>query len=154
MRVWMTWCKRRATCKYCGEYIEVGTPMVKGVIDKSQNPKMMITYKTYFHPQCWVENGLAYLERNPYTPAARGRKRSNLSFVDNQKRRKILARFASYQQSLRKIVGDSPRDKAAKVRINNKVNGLVDEITKLGGVPVSWLGKIETPNIQQDHTTG
>ncbi len=137
MNVWITWCKRRAVCKWCSELIVVGKPIVKCVRYKSKDNRM--TVRLYFHPQCWLDNGLHYLEENPYTPSQKGRKKLPLSIEDKNQRFILLRRYSALRQRIRNIKSPYPDNALIEARIKTKMAELMEQIIPLGGIPPKWL---------------
>ena len=142
MHVWMTHCQRTCKCAHCPEQIEAGEPMVTGKVKlKGQE-----WYKTlHWHPQCWIEQGMVYLESRPYVPSHRGRVPLKLDEETKSKRFAILRRYASVMQRINKLVvkinesSEIDSESVSKLaHLSEMVEGLKVEIEPLGGVPKSW----------------
>lgn len=143
--VWMVWCKRTAKCRWCEQQITTATPMVvvKYWRKGNENERKWNLF-LYFHPDCWVANGLDYLERNPYTVSVnRGRPKLSLSVEDKRKRTLLVMRKAALEQQKRKLKVDYPDKLLAMARIDEKMMEIFMDITKYGGVPKSWVRVIE-----------
>jgi len=128
----IAWCHRTAQCKWCENPIESGTAMVSVFFwNKGNEEKRGWNSKYYYHPDCWVAQGLDYLERNPYVPNP-GRKRMELEPEQKAKRLKILRRKASLEQRRQKATG------LMLAHIETLIAGLLEEIVEVGGIPKSW----------------
>lgn len=137
--VCMTWCHRTAKCRWCEKPIEAGTPIVRVFFWHKGNPKeRTLNFTSYFHPKCWIEQGLDYLKRNPYTPYKRGRK---AEISDDQRRQRylLLRRKAALEQRKRKLKSDFPDRVLVEARIDAQISQIMVEIAKVGGVPKSWI---------------
>jgi len=135
----MTWCKRTAKCKYCEKPIEKATPMVKCRTVKGKEVKL--THYMYFHPQCWVTNGMNYLNNNPYNPGLRGRRTLPLSPEDSRARYLLLRKYAALKQRLNNIVTKFPDNLEPTLRIEEQMQQVMIEISLVGGIPPKWLLK-------------
>lgn len=139
MDVWLTWCKRKTKCKYCPEPINPGEPVVvaKQWRKKASQDARHWPFILRFHPNCWLENALAYLEKHPYVPKrSMGRPKLDLSKDDKTKRLRMLRLRASivYRQKVAAHEGRALRVLELEVRKQE----LIGEIEKCGGVPKSW----------------
>ena len=148
--VTMRWCVRKATCKYCEQPIEQATPMVtvffwnKG---NGENRKWNSTY--YYHPECWVKQGLDYLGRNPFVPiTGRGRKANTtgggltLSQEDATRRARLINKFHSLNQRKNNVKGSFPEKVLVEHRLNRQMQEVMLDVALLGGVPQSWVEKL------------
>jgi len=133
MNVWMSWCKRQATCKYCNRIIEVATPNV--VCRSWYNNKK---HEKHYHTQCWVDQGLDALRNNPYCPGNRGRKKLPLSSEDTTRRKQILRKYAMLNQQKKRLKVTYPDNVLLVLRLNKKIQNLAKEIEDYGGVPKKW----------------
>jgi hypothetical protein len=82
MRVWFVWNQRTsAVCAWegCGEVIGTVEPCVQGVLSYEGTPSRRFRW----HPQCYVDQGLAYLKDHPPLEQARGH-RTNRHFSSEQ----------------------------------------------------------------------
>jgi len=130
----IAWCHRVARCKWCENDIVAGTPMVSVFFwNKGNEEKRGWNSKYYYHPDCWVSQGLDYLDRNPYVPYP-GRKRVEMEPEMKSKRLKILRRKASLEQRRR-----NTEDPLMLAHIETQIAGLLPEIAEAGGIPKSWL---------------
>ncbi len=137
--VYMGWCKRKATCRWCSYYIEAGNPMVTAFFwHKGNEDKRWWNTKLYFHPQCWVDQGLDYLKMNPYVPYIR-HKRPTLTKKLKAERLVLLRRKAALDQRKRNIRSDYPDRVLIDARLNKQIAELMVEIALVGGVPKKWL---------------
>lgn len=133
----MTWCKRECRCAFCPEPIKLATPMVVGKLWFSKGKPHKWYRMLRWHVDCWVKQGLMYLETHPYVASgARGRKQIQLPEEQRKERLAIIRRRASYVQRLRKAVEEGNMNKV--VKIFSKIDVLKEEIESLGGMPKSW----------------
>ena len=136
----MSWCQRKARCKYCPNLIESGTPLVTVFYWNKGTPKHKgFNTKFYYHPDCWVKQGLDYLSKNPYVPVYRGAKPLPLTPEERAGRNILLRRKCSLEQRRRAIPANSPRQQLLEARLDTKVAELMLEIAPLGGIPKKWL---------------
>ena len=139
--VYMSWCKRRAECKWCMRPITAGTPMVLVFFwNKGAQDGKKFNVKLYFHPQCWVEQGLDYLKMNPYVPYIRSRK-LELTVEEKKQRYILLRRKCSLDQRKRNLA-DTPDRTLTEARLNKEIAKLMLEIVKVGGIPKRWVATI------------
>jgi len=132
MDVWLTWCKRKSKCRHCGEYIQQGEPVVVGKL-WSKERKWPMQFR--WHPKCWLDQALAYLEKHPYIPRlTTGRPKLELSDVDRKQRAKLLRQRATlcYQQRKAALAGNAVR----VLHLEVKKQELIDQMP--GPVPKSW----------------
>ena len=133
MNVWMAWCKRQATCKYCERLIEVTTPNV--VCRSWKNGRK---YEMHFHPDCWINNGLDYLRQHPYVITRQGRKRLPMDSEVATKRKELLKKHAMLVQQKKRVKARYPDNLIPLLRLDAKIGKLVEEIEDYGGAPPSW----------------
>jgi hypothetical protein len=90
MRVWFVWNMRTsAACAHCEKVFGVPESCVQGVLSYEGIPSRRFRW----HPQCYVTQGLQYLEDNPPVEGPRGRKPSlNLSKEQQKLRHALVAR--------------------------------------------------------------
>ena len=137
--VCMCWCHRTATCKWCDKPIEAGTPMVSVYFwNKGQEDKRKWNVRQFYHPQCWVDQGLDYLKMNPYVPYER-HKKSTLTKKQKARRLILLNRKAALDQRKRNLKSTYPDRDLIEARINTQIAELMVEMTKVGGIPPKWL---------------
>lgn len=135
----MTWCKRKAKCRYCPESIVKGTPMVTGKLWRKGNPdSRKINLRFYWHPQCWVKQGLDHLSLHPYSGGNRGRKQLKLSEEDSKLRYKLLRRYAALRQRITKLASTYPDNIFPILRIETQMKETASQIDKVGGIPPKW----------------
>ena len=136
--VTISWCEHNAKCGWCPERIGTGTAMVSVFYwNKGTTEHKGFNTITYFHPQCWVEQGLDYLKRNPYVPYVR--KRSKLEPEQRKMRSILLRRKCSIEQRRRKIKPDDTDKVLKEIRLDRQVTDLMMEIAQVGGIPKTWL---------------
>lgn len=97
-----------------------------------------------WHPECWLKEAFAYLDKNPYSPVktagvSRGRPPLKMSKENRTKRTAILRRRASFIQRIRAAVYESKWDSV--IRLYDKMLKLNAEIEPLGGVPENWINE-------------
>jgi len=138
MDVWMTWCKRKASCRYCEQPISKATPMVVGKIwRKGDNSSRKFNIKLYWHPECWVKNGLDYLRMHPYSHGKHATKRLGLLPEELVERNKLLRRYGSAKSRLGKLTNSSG-DVLRVIRLETRMKSIMAEISQLGGIPKGW----------------
>lgn len=137
--VYMNWCHRKATCKWCNFTIEAGVPIVTVFFwNKGDKDKRKWNTKYYYHPQCWVEQGLDYLKMNPYVPYIR-HKKPTLTKEQKGERLTLLRKKAALDQRKRNIKSDYPDRVLIEARINKEIAILMVEVALIGGIPKRWL---------------
>ena len=109
-------------------YWNKGTPEHKG-----------FNSKYYYHPQCWIDQGLDYLKRNPFVPTHRGSRPLPLTDEERKARNKLLNRWSSLNQQIRNIRVDYPDRILIEARLEQRKIDLMMEIAPLGGIPKKWL---------------
>jgi len=139
--VTMRWCQKSAKCKWCGEQIMPGEAMVvlffwnKGLEGRKWNVQIC------FHPQHWLDQGMDYLNRNPYTPhRSTGRKPIPIDVESKRKRFLITRRYHAFLQRLNKL--DDGSDPLKALRIESQMVELMSEMLTVGGVPKKWLERL------------
>lgn len=140
--VCMSWCRRRALCKWCGKHIEAGTEMVSVFYwNKGDKETRWWNTKQYFHPQCWIEQGLDYLKMNPYVAYRRGPK-VKLTKKRHARRLILLNRKAALDQRKRNLKSEYPDRALIEARMDRQIVEIMLEMTKVGGIPPKWLDTI------------
>lgn len=134
MDVWITWAKKRSMCKHCGEYILSGTPVVKGKLWRKVTGELIhFTLMFRWHPQCWVEQGIAAL------PEYHGSYRLPISEEQRKRRFYLLRRWATLQQRV-KAASMYPQTKQALIgRLTAQMEEIKEEMLGLGGIPKKWV---------------
>jgi len=133
MNVWMRWSKKQSRCRYCNDAIETATPTV--VCRYWSNHKC---YNIFYHPQCWVNYGMDYLLKNPYEAKPRGRKAIKLNPEDSRQRFLLLRRYSTTKHRLDKVRLESPEKAMYVLRLEKRLEGIVNETEKVGGIPTRW----------------
>lgn len=128
MDIWITRCRKTARCKYCEKPILVSEPIVKGRLWRRKK----WTLNFYWHPDCWVEQGIAEMEKRPVIET-RGRKSLPLTAEIQEKRICLLKRRASVIQRLKRET-----DPVKVLHLGEMLEDLKEEIKPLGGVPKTW----------------
>lgn len=100
----------------------------------------MWSWYTRWHPQCWIDQGLASLEKRPYIPPA-GRTPCNIPDDMRKKRVSILRRRASVMQRLKGEMSKPYEEISleAIIHFGEMLEKQAIEIEPLGGVPKSWI---------------
>jgi len=141
--VTMRWCQNRAECKWCQQYIEPGQPLVAVLFwNRGSDGRRWNTQQCY-HPQCWIEQGLDYLKRNPYVPYRQGRKGyTELSVEDKRKRFLLVRKFHALEQRRKNIRAEFPESLLVESMLTKQMAEIMLDVARLGGVPKSWVKKL------------
>jgi len=109
---------KQARCNYCGEYIVKGEPQIKW----SWKSRKGWVGKTYYHPDCFIDDRLHSLKINPPVTVTKklGRPTSKLTSEQRTLRIKLMKYYS--------------RDKGNP----KKQLKLREQIKVVGGVPASW----------------
>lgn len=141
--VFMYWCQHKARCRWCEENILTGTPVVQVYYwNKGDPAKRSFNVKRYYHPQCWIDQGLDHLKMNPYVPYQRKTKSKELARLTARQRElryKLLRRKASIDQRIRNLSSDYPNRALEEAHLNEQVSRIMVQIVKVGGIPKKWL---------------
>lgn len=136
--VTMTWCQHKAQCAHCPRTIKTGTPLVTVFFwNRGTEAHKGWNIKKYYHPKCWIAQGLDYLKKNPYIPYIR-KKKLELTPEQSKQRYIILRRKAAIDQRKRRLEG-SPNRIAGEASLDGKIAELMVEIAPIGGIPKKWL---------------
>ena len=134
----MTWCNRIAKCEWCPENINAGEPLVTVFFWNKGSPEHKgFNVKKYYHPDCWVAQGLDYLKRNPYSPYIR-KVKMELTPEQAEHRYVLLRRKAAIDQRIRKLA-DVPNRIMVEARLKEHITEIMLEIAPIGGIPKKWL---------------
>ena len=137
------WCQKQAKCWYdgCTEPITPGQAMVAVFFWRKGSDSRKWNIQHCYHAECWLRNGMDYLNRNPYVPhRSTGRKRLELSEEARRERFLIVRRYHALRQRLDQLDNGSEPIKA--LRIESLMMELFIEIQPVGGVPKSWLERM------------
>lgn len=136
IQIWITWCRRQATCRYCELPIEVGNPLVRG---QSRQKAAEWKVKLFWHPECWLKDGLQYLEQHPYSAKSQGRPKLQLDEDSKAARKKLITRRAQILYNIREQLenGETELSESLLVEVS-KIVQFYREIEVLGGAPKSW----------------
>jgi len=134
LNVWISWCKRQSTCRYCKQFIEVATPCV---VCRTWHHKRM--YEMRFHTNCWVDNGMDALRQNPYHASPRGRKVLKLEPKDALERKKLLRKHAMLVQQKKRLKAKFPDNLLSVIKLDSKIEDVTTRIGRYGGVPKKWI---------------
>lgn len=138
--VTMRWAQNKATCQWCEYNIEPGQAMVVVFFwNRGANGRKWNVQKCY-HPNCWVEQGMDYLNKNPYSPYIRGRKGLQLSKEDNRQRFLIVRRYHALTQRIGRL--DNGSEPIKRLELEMKQADMMLEMLKIGGVPKKWLERL------------
>lgn len=144
--VTMRWCTKTAKCHWCGQPIECGTPMVVVFFwNKGNEESRKWNSKQYYHPQHWLDQGLDYLAKNPYTesqPTTRGRKPLALTPEQARQRFLLVRRYHALEQRKHKIKSPYPDNVLIESRLNKQMVDIMLEMVPLGGIPKNWVEKL------------
>jgi len=142
MNTWMSRCRRQAKCTYCPEPILKGTYMVVVQVftrDKRDGDSRCWWLRLRFHPQCWIDQAIAALEKRPTVDARDGHP---LKITDGDKaaRFAILRRRASTVQRIKREIAKPSEEQSTDriIHFGDLLNKQKEEIELLGGVPKSW----------------
>lgn len=146
--VTIVWCRKKATCKWCEQPIDIATAMVRVFFwNKGEDGNRKWNAQFCYHvvnqdgTHCWDEQGLDYLRRNPYVPHRRGRKPS-LSVEDTRKRYLLVRKFHALSQRRKNMNHSYPDSLLVDERLTKQMVNIMMEIVPLGGVPKSWVEKL------------
>ena len=140
--VTMRWCVKKSTCKYCDKPIDNGTPVVTVFWwYKGDDEKRKWNMKISFHPQCWIDQGLDYLQRNPYIPQHRVKK-PTLSTEDRRKRFLLIRRFNALIQKRKNCNHSFPDHVITDIKLTQQMIDIMLETATIGGVPKGWAEKL------------
>jgi hypothetical protein len=144
--------------------ILVREPEVRGKSWRRHGIVNKWSFMYYWHPQCWIDEGMVHLMKVPYSSSKTGRKPNDISYNDKIERNKILRRHAAFIQRIRLAMDEGKVDKV--LRLYASMEKLKAEIMQYGGVPEKWIIVKESPDqyipsplpsvdsVQQDSTTG
>lgn len=137
--VTITWCIQRAKCGWCPEYVDAATPLVTVFFWNRGTPDHKgFNIKKYYHPNCWVAQGLDYLDMNPYVPHIR-KEKLKLTPEQSKQRYILLRRKAAIDQRKRNLEGDFPERMLVEIMLDQKITEVMLEIALVGGIPKKWL---------------
>lgn len=140
LSVWLRKTRKQGTCVYCDKPILNGEYQVV-----CQHYMKLRSGKTWwkrrsFHPQCWIDQGIAEIESRPVIET-RGRKKLSMSDGDRTARMAIMRRRGAAIQRIRlevkKPKGEQSIDRL--IHLGGMLNSLKAEILPYGGEPKSWL---------------
>lgn len=144
MNVWMKKCRKQATCKYCPNPIVKGEYMVvckyyRRTRRESGGEAQKWKFFMRFHPQCWIDQAIAALEKRGIVET-RGRKKLEMSDEVRGARLKIMMRRASIVQRIRRELTKpaEEQDMDRVIHLGGMLNKLKEEIEPLGGEPKAW----------------
>lgn len=140
--VTMRWCAKKSTCKWCGLSIEKGTPVISIFFWNKGNPDSRKWNTNYsYHPQCYIDQGMDYLNRNPYVSSYKGR-RPVLSEEDRRKRFLLIRKFHALDQRRRNCNHSFPDSILTDIRLTEQMVEIMLELATVGGVPEAWAEKL------------
>ena len=135
--IWFAWLRKQAHCDWCELSIEAGMKIVRGSF---LSKKRGWVRKCIWHPQCYIAQGEAYLEENPYMPQLGGPGRQPfLSCLDRETRKQrhaLLVKAHRIRKNKRLIAGlqlwwrmEELDEELKRVRV---------KLELCGGVPSHW----------------
>ena len=137
--VFMYWCQHKAKCRWCEQDVVAGTPVIQVYYwNKGNEDNRKWNIKRYYHPQCWIDQGLDYLKMNPYVPYQR-KPKSKLTDKQRELRYKLLRQKASIDQRKRGLKSEYPDRVLDEARLDEQVSKIMVQIAKVGGIPKKWL---------------
>ncbi len=140
--VTMRWCTKKSTCKWCDKPIEKETPLVKVFYwNKGNEESRKWNSKFYYHPQCWLDQGLNYLRMNPYATKYMGR-RTVLNPEDRRKRFLLVRRFNAIVQKRANCNHSFPDHILTDIDLTQRMVDIMLEVATIGGVPKGWAEKL------------
>ena len=93
--------------------------------------------ENHFHPQCWLDRGIAEIESRPVVET-RGRRRLTMTDDVRKERLRLMGQRASVMQRLR-AEQDKPKPNFTKIeKLCMYIESIKDKIKDFGGVPKSW----------------
>ena len=106
--------------------------------DKTGTPQTWSFFKR-FHPQCWIDQAVAELEKRPIVET-RGRKKLEVTDDTRIARFAILRRRASVIQRIRRETKKPSEEQSIDrlIHLGSMLNDLKVEIEPYGGVPDNW----------------
>jgi len=141
--VCMVWCQRTAKCQFCEQVIVAGTPQVKAFYWNKGTPEHKGFNNTqYYHPQCWVLQGLYYLEHNPYVPYTRNIGDDKLTAEQKAQRRVLLHHKSALDQRLRNLKSTGEKRIFHTLHISEEIGKIMEKILPLGGIPQKWIDEL------------
>ena len=143
--VLMRWCPKEAKCEWCEQPILCAEPEVVVFFWNKGSDNRRFNVKQYYHPQCWVAQGLDYLNRNPYvasTNGSRGRKPLSLTPEESRQRFLLVRRFHALEQRKQKLKTPYPDRLLLESRINKQMVDIMVELIPIGGIPTNWVEKV------------
>lgn len=137
--VFMYWCQHKAKCRWCEQDILAGEPIIQVYYwNKGNEENRKWNIKRYYHPQCYIEQGLDYLKMNPYVPYQR-KPKSKLTPEKLELRYKLLRQKASIDQRKRGLKSEYPDRVLDEARLDAQISEIMVKIVKVGGIPKKWL---------------
>lgn len=96
----------------------------------------------YYHPNCWVKQGLDYLDRNPYVEQSRRGRTLLLSKEDRTRRLKLITNYHSLEQRYSNLKTGYPERLLIEDRLSRQMTDIMMEVAIVGGIPKKWLEKL------------
>jgi hypothetical protein len=135
MDVWMSRAKKALKCTFCPEPFETGDAIVITKL-KVTNSRGTFTTVRRWHPQCWINQGLIYLEKHPTVDKPTGRPKLELDPEVKAERMKLLRRHAQLMHFHR--MAQDKGDILGAVNYYIRACELMPMMEECGGVPRSW----------------
>jgi hypothetical protein len=135
MHIRMSWLRRQALCAWvdCSLYIESGEPTVRGTIYKNNMRHTFI-----WHPQCYIQQGMVYLNAHPYEAQEGGPGRKALDLTEDQKRKRhnLLAKAHRLRKQRVDVI---ERGWFWKLDyLGEDYRKVCEELEQYGGMPSHW----------------
>ena len=144
MDVWFTWARKEAECEWCPKKIVRKTPMVVTKLwRKGQADVRKWNIIHYYHPECYIAQGLDYLDKHPFTEVNAGKKKGRpeivLSEEDKKARIALLKKKSNLEGRIRIIKEKGKKDAVLKeAELTVQLAEVMQEIEKVGGAPTVW----------------
>ena len=141
--VWIRRTTRYAKCAHCDKNIPKHDYMVVSQFYKDRKPSSDGSRRAWwtikrFHPQCWIDQGIAAIEKIPVIES-RGRKMIAMTDSCRAERFKIMQRRASIIQRIKRATAKDILDIDKIIHLGSMMDELKTQIEEYGGVPKSWV---------------
>ena len=138
MYIRMAWLRQKARCRWCSEVILAGQAVVRGMSWVTDGDTKR-HYLSIWHPECWLKQGMDYLESHPYIPkqGGPGRPRLQLTVEQRIKRRSCTVMFAKLKMEKMQVL-TAGTAQWHMPQLEERGRQLMERMKGLGGVPRSW----------------
>ncbi len=143
-QVYMQWNRRIAECAYgCCKPIEVKQPVVIVFFWRRGDDDHAYNIKKYYHPECWLAQGMDYLRVHPYQAEGERGPKCKLTPEQHTKRGLILRQVGALKQRRKAVKEQEPaRRSLLLARIDAAIAAKMLEIAEVGGIPKRWVEEI------------